>query len=160
MDPLLEILRNNARTSLEDIAKMTASTPEAVAQKIDAYEKSGVIRGYQALLNEETLSPTLVHAVIEVKVRPEREGGFDPVATRIARFDEVESAFLMSGGSYDLLLFVRGQSLQNVASFVSRRLATLNGVLSTATHFMLKTYKDSGVLMQPNHPDERLQVSP
>ena len=160
MDPLLEILKNDARTSLEDLARMTASTPEDVAAKIDGYEKTGVIRGYQAILNEDVLSLPQVNAVIEVKVRPEREGGFDPVATRIARFDEVESVYLMSGGTYDLVLFIRGESLQQVASFVARRLSTLDGVLATATHFMLKTYKRFGVLMEPAHADDRLQVSP
>lgn len=160
MDPLLEILKNDARTSLEDLAKMTASTPEAVAAKIDGYEKSGVIRGYQAILNEDALSLPQVNAVIEVKIRPEREGGFDPVATRIARFAEVESVYLMSGGTYDLVLFIHGESLQQVASFVARRLSTLDGVLATATHFMLKTYKLFGVLMEPAPADDRLQVSP
>lgn len=160
MDELLQILKQNARTSLEDLAKMTASTPEAVAAKIAEYEASGVIRGYQALVNEDTLPRDRVDAVIEVRVRPEREGGFDAVARRIAGFREVESVYLMSSGTYDLVLFVSGKTLQDVAGFVARRLSTLDGVLSTATHFMLKTYKLSGVIMEPPPADERLQVSP
>jgi len=100
-----------------------------------------------------------VRAVIELRIRPEREGGFDRIATRISKFPQVETMFLMSG-AYDLLLFVKGQSLQEVANFVSARLAPLDGVLSTATHFMLKTYKDQGVLMESEAHDDRLQVCP
>ena len=100
-----------------------------------------------------------VTAVIEVKVTPQREGGFDTIAGRIARFPEVKTAYLMSG-SYDLLLFVEGTNLREVAAFVSERLSSLEGVLSTATHFMLKTYKRHGILMQQQSSDERLTVTP
>ena len=159
MDELLNILKKNARTSLEDIAKMTRSTPGAVAARIEEYEKSGTIRGYRALLNEDHLKEDRVTAVIEVKVQPEREGGFDRIARRISGFPEVVNMHLMSG-KYDLLLFVEGDNLRKVAAFVSERLATLDGVLSTGTHFMLKTYKQDGVLMDGERADERLQVSP
>jgi DNA-binding Lrp family transcriptional regulator len=94
-----------------------------------------------------------------VKIQPEREGGFDRIASRIAKFDEVTSLFLMSGG-YDLLIFVEGRSLREVAQFVAEKLATLQGVTSTATHFMLKTYKEQGVLMLDEEENERLKVSP
>jgi DNA-binding Lrp family transcriptional regulator len=110
-------------------------------------------------LNEDELGLDNVTAVIEVKVTPQREGGFDTIAQRISRFPEVNSAYLMSG-TYDLLLFVRGRTLREVASFVSERLSPLEGVLSTSTHFMLKTYKRLGVLMQQEASDERLSVSP
>ena len=159
MDELLNILKKNARTSLEDIAKMTRSTPGAVAARIEEYEKSGTIRGYRALLNEDHLKEDRVTAVIEVKVQPEREGGFDRIARRISGFPEVTNMHLMSG-KYDLLLFVEGDNLRKVASFVSERLATLDGVLSTGTHFMLKTYKQDGVLIDGDRADDRLQVSP
>ena len=159
MDELLNILKKNARTSLEDIAKMTRSTPGAVAARIEEYEKSGTIRGYRALLNEDHLKEDRVTAVIEVKVQPEREGGFDRIARRISGFPEVVNMHLMSG-KYDLLLFVEGKNLREVATFVSERLATLDGVLSTGTHFMLKTYKQDGVLMDGEKVDDRLQVSP
>ena len=159
MDELLNILKNNARTSLEDIAKMTRSTPGAVAARIEEFEKSGTIRGYRALINEDHLKEDRVTAVIEVKVQPEREGGFDRIARRISGFPEVANMHLMSG-KYDLLLFVEGNTLREVASFVSERLATLDGVLSTGTHFMLKTYKQDGVLMDGEKADDRLQVSP
>ena len=159
MDELLNILKKNARTSLEDIAKMIRSTPAAVAARIEEYEKSGTIRGYRALINEDHLKEDRVTAVIEVKVQPEREGGFDRIARRISGFPEVTNMHLMSG-KYDLLLFVEGDNLRKVAAFVSERLATLDGVLSTGTHFMLKTYKQDGVLMDGDKADDRLQVSP
>ena len=159
MDELLNILKKNARTSLEDIAKMTRSTPAAVAARIAAYEKAGTLRGYRALVNEDHLKEDRVTAVIEVKVQPEKEGGFDRIAKRISAFDEVVNMYLMSG-KYDLLLFVEGKTLRAVASFVSERLATIDGVLSTGTHFMLKTYKLDGVLMDMEKADDRLQVSP
>ena len=159
MDELLTILQENARTSLEDIARMLRSTPEAVAARIAEYEKNGTIRGYRALVNEDLLQQDNVTAVIEVRVQPEREGGFDRIARRISGFPEVVNMYLMSG-KYDLLLFVAGKNLREVASFVSERLATLDGVLSTGTHFMLKSYKQDGVLMDGEKVDDRLQVSP
>lgn len=159
MDELLTILKNNARETPENIAKMLNRTPAEVRAQIAEYERKGVIRGYQAVVNEDQLQVRRVVAVIEVKVTPEREGGFDRVATRISRFAEVQSVYLMSG-TYDLLLFISGNDLRDVAFFVSEKLATLDGVLSTATHFMLKTYKRHGILMETENEDERLQVSP
>jgi DNA-binding Lrp family transcriptional regulator len=159
MDELLRILQTNALESREDIARMLGLPPAEVGQRIADYEKRGVIRGYQAILNEDKLDLDKVTAVIEVKVTPQREGGFDTIAQRISRFPEVRSAHLMSG-TYDLLLFVEGPTLREVAAFVSERLAPLDGVISTSTHFMLKTYKRFGVLMHPESPDERLAVSP
>lgn len=159
MDELLNILRKDARTSVADIAKMIRSTPEAVAARIEEYEKAGTIRGYRALVNEDHLQEDSVTAVIEVRVQPEREGGFDRIARRISGFPEVVNMYLMSG-KYDLLLFVEGKNLREVAAFVSERLATLDGVLSTGTHFMLKSYKQDGVLMDGERQDDRLQVSP
>lgn len=159
MDELLKILQHNALESREDIARMLNVPVAEVARRIAAYERDGVIRGYQAILNEDRLDLDTVTAVIEVKVTPEREGGFNRIAERLSRFPEVRSAHLMSG-TYDLLLFVEGPTLHAVAAFVSERLATINGVLSTSTHFMLKTYKRLGVLMESHHEDERLQVTP
>lgn len=159
MDALLEILKSDARTSPSQIAVMLERTEDEVRQAIDTFEKEGIIRGYQTLLNEERLHPDSVRAAIEVRMTPERGGGYDRVATRISKFPEVESVFLMSGG-YDLLVYVKGECLRSVAAFVNERLATLDGVLSTATHFTLKTYKDQGVLMTDESTYERLQVSP
>lgn len=159
MDEILAILKRNALETPENIARMLNLSVEEVKRRIEEYERQGIIRGYQAILNVDQLDIDLVTAVIEVKVSPEREGGFDRVATRIARFPEVQSVYLVSG-AYDLLLFVAGSDLKEVARFVSEKLAPLEGVLSTSTHFMLKTYKHHGVLMEPEEPDERLQVSP
>ncbi len=159
MDELLKILEGNALESHEAIAKMLNTTVADVDARIAAYEKAGVIRGYQALLNEDQLDLDKVTAVIEVKVTPQREGGFNTIAERISRFPEVRSAYLMSG-TFDLLLFVEGRNLHQVASFVSERLSPLEGVISTSTHFMLKTYKRLGVLMHAEQKDERLSVAP
>ena len=138
---------------------MLACPVAEINERIAGFEKDGVIRGYQAILNEDKLGLDKVTAVIEVKVTPQREGGFDTIAERISRFPEVSSAYLMSG-TYDLLLFVEGRTLREVASFVSERLSPLEGILSTSTHFMLKTYKRFGVLMRQDKSDERLSVSP
>jgi DNA-binding Lrp family transcriptional regulator len=159
MDELLKILGANALESREDIARMLNLPAAEVNARIAAYEKQGVIRGYQAILNEDKLDLDTVTAVIEVKVAPQREGGFNTIADRISRFPEVRSAYLMSG-AYDLLLFVEGKNLRQVAAFVSERLSPLEGVLSTSTHFMLKTYKRLGVLMHQETTDERLSVAP
>jgi DNA-binding Lrp family transcriptional regulator len=159
MDELLKILQTNALEPRENIGRMLGVASAEVDQRIRDYEKRGVIRGYQAILNEDQLDLEKVTAVIEVKVTPQREGGFDTIAHRISRFPEVRSAYLMSG-AYDLLLFVEGRSLREVAAFVSERLSPLEGVLSTSTHFMLKTYKRFGVLMHQETSDERLSVSP
>ena len=159
MDELLKLLQTNALESRENLARMLNLPAAEVDKRIADYEKRGVIRGYQAILDEDKLDLDKVTAVIEVKVTPQREGGFDTIAQRISRFPEVRSAYLMSGG-YDLLLFVEGRSLREVAGFVSERLAPLEGVVSTSTHFMLKTYKRFGVLMRQEESDERLTVSP
>jgi DNA-binding Lrp family transcriptional regulator len=159
MEELLKILQTRANEPHDNIARMLNVSVDEVNQRIADYEKDGVIRGYQAVLNEDKLDLDTVTAVIEVKVAPQREGGFNTIAERIARFPEVRSTYLMSG-TYDLLLFVEGRNLRHVASFVSERLSPLDGVISTSTHFMLKTYKRFGVLMQSDHADERLTVSP
>lgn len=159
IDELLQILKRDARTPIKEIAVMLGQSEDDVSGRIAELETSGVIRGYQALLNDELVNPDQVRAAIEVRMTPERGGGYDRVAKRIGRFPEVESVFLMSGG-FDLLVFVKGDGLRAVAGFVNERLATIDGVLSTATHFNLKTYKDQGVLMKDEPSDERLSVSP
>ena len=159
MDRLLQLLKANARTTAEGLAQQLGEPAADVEARLRDYEKRGIIRGYQALINTERLDDDSVRAVIELRIRPAQDGGFDRLANRIGRFDEVESMFLMSGG-YDLLLFVRGRNLQEVARFVSSKLANMEGVLSTATHFMLKTYKDQGVMLEQWNHDERLQVTP
>jgi len=159
MDELLKLLKKDARYSPSELAKMLDTSEDDVLRRIDDYEKQGIIRGYQAVLNEDILELDRVRAVIEVKMKPERGEGYDNTASLISRFPEVDSLFLVSG-AFDLLVFVKGRSLQEVAAFVNERLATLDGVTSTATHFTLKTYKDRGVLMYMEDKHERLQVSP
>lgn len=159
MDRLIALLQENARISLEDAALQLDMTPEEVASAIQDLEAKGVVRAYQAIVNEDKLEADQVTAVIEVKVTPEREGGFDHIASRICRYPEVTSMYLMSG-QYDLMLFVEGPDLRTVATFVSARLSSIPGVTGTATHFRLKTYKHHGVLMEQDHVNERLQVSP
>ncbi|MCE9615340.1 MAG: Lrp/AsnC family transcriptional regulator [Lentisphaerae bacterium] len=159
MDELLRLLKENALETPRNLAKLLALSEEQVKARIAEYERQGVIRGYQAVVNEDLLGLDRVSAVIEVKITPEREGGYDLIAQRISKFPEVDSMYLMSGG-YDLLVFVKGRNLKEVAFFVSDKLATISGVVSTGTHFMLKTYKDSGILMTAEKEQERLQVSP
>ncbi|MDA0990414.1 MAG: Lrp/AsnC family transcriptional regulator [Verrucomicrobia bacterium] len=159
MDELLKLLKTNAQESPENLARLLNLSTAEVKQKIADYENRGIIRGYQAIVNEDQLALDRVSAVIEVKITPERDGGYDHVASRISKFPEIESVFLMSG-AYDLLVFVKGHNLKDVAFFVSGKLATISGVISTSTHFMLKTYKDQGVLMDADKEQERLAVSP
>ena len=159
MDPLLKLLRENAALTPAQLSKML-NLPEAeIASRVKAYENDRVILGYRTVLNEEKLGVELVRAVIEVKITPERGGGFDRLAERIAKYSEVKSCYLMSGG-YDLLVIVEGSNLRQLAGFVSEKLATIQGVVSTATHFMLKPYKEQGVLMTHERNEEKLAVTP
>lgn len=159
MDPLLKLLRDNSALAPAQLGKMLNLTEAEVTAKTTGYERDEVILGYRAILNDEKLGTNRVRAAIEVKITPERDGGFNRVAERIAKYDEVRSCFLMSGG-YDLLVIVEGTNLHDVAMFVAEKLATIQGVLSTATHFMLKPYKDHGVLMKAERNEERLAVAP
>ncbi len=159
MDPLLKLLHDNASLTPARLAGLLNLREGDVARRIKAYEEDRTVLGYRALLNEEKLGLERVRAVIEVKITPERGGGFDRLAERIARHDEVRSCHLMSG-SYDLLVVVEGASLREVSRFVAEKLATVQGVLSTATHFMLKPYKEHGVLISGAPVDERLAVTP
>jgi DNA-binding Lrp family transcriptional regulator len=159
MDPLLKLLEEHALRAPDELAKMLDLPVAEVRRRVKQYEDDKVILGYKAVINDDKIDTNLVKAVIEVKVQPEREGGFDRIAKRLAGFGEVTSLFLMSGG-YDLLIFVEGRSLREVAQFVAEKLATLQGVTSTATHFMLKTYKEQGVSMEAGEEIERLKVSP
>jgi DNA-binding Lrp family transcriptional regulator len=159
MDPLLKLLQENATATPKHLAKMLNLSESEVAAKIKEYETSRVILGYHAMLNEEKMGLDIVRALIEVKITPERGGGFDRLAERIAKYAEVRSCFLMSGG-YDLLVVVEGDNLREVARFVTEKLATIQGVISTATHFMLKVYKDHGILVSEDGKEERLAVAP
>ena len=158
-ESVLRLLMENARLAPADIALRLGKEEAEVKAMIKRLEDDKVIVGYQAVIDESELPGNGVMAVIEVKVRPEREGGFDRVATRLSKFPEVWSLYLMSGG-YDLQIVVRGDSLQEVATFVSSKLATIEGVTSTSTHFLLKKYKESGKLFCDGGEYERLKVSP
>lgn len=158
-DPLLQLLRTKARYSHTELADLLSSTSDQVGARISAWEKDGTILGYQAVVDPEKADADAVAAFIEVKVTPERGGGFDRLAMRIARFDQVTSCYLASGG-YDLMVVVEGGDLREVARFVSEKLSTLDGVLSTATHFRLKTYKENGFIFEREAASERLAVSP
>jgi DNA-binding Lrp family transcriptional regulator len=159
METLLRLLQQDANTSREDLARLLNLSVEETNARIAALEKEGVIRGYQAIVDRERLDKNTVTAFIEVRITPERGGGFDRIAHRIAKFDQVVSCYLISGG-YDLLVVVEGGSLREVASFVSEKLSTIESVISTATHFRLKTYKENGALFTSDVPEDRLPVSP
>lgn len=158
-DPLLQVLRHKARFSDKDLADLLSMSPEAVSKQIAAWEKEGTILGYHAVIDTEQAGDTSVSAFIEVKLTPERGGGFDRLAMRISRFDQVVSCYLASGG-YDLMVVVDGADLREVARFVSEKLSSLDGVISTATHFRLKIYKENGFLFERDPSAERLAVSP
>ena len=152
-------MKENARIGLDVISRRTGLDEAAAAAEIKKLEESGIIRGYTAILNENADNSPRVKAVIEVKVTPKREGGFDQVARRIANYPEVTDLMLVSG-SFDLLLTVQGNSLNEVANFVAAKLATIDGVISTSTGFMLKKYKESGRIMEDNDEYERLKICP
>lgn len=154
MERILRILEENARISLEDLAAMVGKTPEETARQIDAWQEQHVINGYKALIDWDKVDTQRVQAIIELRVSPKRDCGFDEIAATIARFDEVDSVLLMSGG-YDLSLVLSGKSFQDIALFVAKRLSPLDDVLSTATHFVLRTYKKDGVLYGLEPADER-----
>jgi DNA-binding Lrp family transcriptional regulator len=159
MDPLLKLLQENGALTPAQLGRMLNLPETEIAAKIKTYEEGQVILGYRAVLNEEKIGQDIVRAVIEVKITPERGGGFDRLAERIAKYAEVRSCYLMSGG-YDLLVIVEGTNLREVATFVSEKLATIQGVISTATHFMLKVYKEQGLLISAESNEERLAISP
>lgn len=159
MEALIDLLQKNALTPREDIARMLDMTVEQVEAAIARLEHEGIILGYQAIINREKWDTDAVTAVIEVKIMPERDGGFDRIAARIAKFEEVQTCYLMSGG-YDLLIVVEAKSLRGVAGFVAEKLSTIEAVQATATHFRLKTYKENGAFHQVDHAPERLAVSP
>lgn len=154
MDKLLQLLSENSSLSTSQLSLMLGEPEDYIAAQIKAYEDSGVIRGYQAVVNWDEVPDAGVTAMIELKVAPQLQKGFDDIAERILAYDEVDSVFLMAG-SYDLLLTVKGKTIQDVSSFVAKQLAAMNGILSTATHFMLKRYKENGVPLVEAKEDGR-----
>ena len=154
MDKLIKLLKQNARLSSSDLACMLDTTKEDIESKIETLEKSGVIRGYTAIVVEEVADKDSITAYIELSVTPKAQVGYDEIARTIAEYKEVEYISLMSGG-YDLAVTVRCKNIKEVSLFVSQRLATIDGVISTSTHFFLQKYKENGILLVDESPDER-----
>lgn len=157
-----EILKNiskNAKMTTEDLAAMLDSTPEEVDKCIEDMEEKGIICGYPTLINWDKTDNEIVTALIEVKVAPQRGRGFDKVAERIYQFDEVESVYLMSGG-FDLTVIIDGKSMKEVARFVATKLSPMESIVSTATYFVLKKYKEHGLpLTKETNEDERMLIT-
>jgi DNA-binding Lrp family transcriptional regulator len=159
MDKLLELLQANSSRSAEELATALGTTANDVTARIAAAEAAGVILGYQAVVDRTKVENRGVTALIEVKISPEQGGGFDRLARRISQYPQVRDCFLMSG-DYDLAVAVHGNDLYEVATFVSEKLSTLRGVLSTGTLFQLKTYKQAGFIVDHGEQEERLPVAP
>ena len=156
---ILEILENDSRKTVDEIALMLGVQAEEAAAAIAEMEADGVICGYSTLINWETVKDDFVTAMIEVKVTPKRDCGFDELAKTVMMYDEVEAVSLMSG-SYDLFVTVKGKDFKDIALFVAQRLSTIEGVLSTSTHFVLKTYKEKGIFIEEEDVDERGLIAP
>ncbi|MCZ6671680.1 MAG: Lrp/AsnC family transcriptional regulator [Verrucomicrobia bacterium] len=160
MEKVLQLLVEGESLTTRQMAEVLNYSEEEVESQLQELKKENILLGWRPVLNPSAEVDAVVRAVIEVKIKPEREGGFDKLAERISRFDEVESCYLMSGG-YDLLVVVKGRQLHAVAGFISERLATIEGVLSTATHFLLRAYKEQGYLLPGVVDDsDKPKVSP
>lgn len=157
---VLEILESDSRIPAEKIADMLGKDTNEVKKCIEKLENENIICGYNTLINWDNTEREYVTALIEVKVTPQREQGFDKIAMRIQNFDEVKAVYLMSG-AFDLTVIMEGKNLKEISSFISTKLSTLDYVLSTATHFVLKKYKDHGIVLEKEKKgDERMIVSP
>jgi len=159
MEELLDLLEQNHTLSTKQLSTMLNRPEDDIAAAITHLENEKIIVKYQTIINWEKAGVDIVTAIIEVRITPQREVGFDAIAERIYRFPEVRSLYLMSG-AYDLQVIVEGKTLKEVAQFVSTKLATIDGVVSTTSHFMLKKYKEDGVIIEDKEEDRRLAVSP
>ena len=155
MEEILEILEENSRYSDEQIAVMAGKTVGEVREAIRDYEEKNIIAGYTTLINWENTGKETVTALIEVKITPQRGEGFDKVAERIYKFDQVKACYLMSSGGFDLTVIVEGKTMKEVAMFVSEKLAVQDNVIGTATHFVLKKYKDHGTIFKEKKSPNR-----
>lgn len=158
-EALLAIIERNSRIDIKELAILLGAEEAAVANELAAMETEGIICGYHTLIDWEKTSNEKVTALIEVRVTPQRGQGFDNIAERIYKYPEVTSVYLISGG-YDLLVTLEGKSLKEISGFVSDKLSTLESVLSTATHFILKKYKDHGTILAKKYEDTREKVTP
>ena len=154
---ILELLEKNAKLSIKEIAEELDIKEKEALQLVGVLEADKVICGYSAIINWDKITEEKCNALIEVKVTPQRGTGFDRIADRISRFDEVDSIYLISGG-YDFMVIINGKSMKEVSSFVFNKLATIDYVQSTATHFVLKKYKDHGVLLEDKKIDKRTNI--
>lgn len=154
---ILELLEKNAKLSIKEIAEELDIKEKDALQLVGELEADKVICGYSAIINWDKITEEKCNALIEVKVTPQRGTGFDRIADRISRFDEVDSIYLISGG-YDFMVIINGKSMKEVSSFVFNKLATIDYVQSTATHFVLKKYKDHGVLLEEKKIDKRTNI--
>lgn len=152
---IIRLLQQNARMSDADLADILGISAKEAAAEIKKLENEGVIKGYSVIIDDEKYDKSTVHATIHLKVTPQRDCGFDDIAKTIMMYDEVDSVSLMSSGAYDLSVDVKGSTLKDVAFFVSERLATIEGILSTSTHFLLKKYKEKGIFIDSEEIDER-----
>ena len=159
MKELLELLEKNSKTTTAELAAILGQSEYQVEQDIRRLEKDKIILSYPTIINWEKFGSEVVTAIITINLTPQREVGFDAIAERIYRFDEVKTVYLMSG-SFDLLVIIEGKSLKEVANFVATRLSTIEGVTQTRSHFMLKSYKKDGVVLDDEERDRRLVVSP
>ena len=155
MDKLISLLYEDSSLTTAELSAMLGESEESIEKRIAEYKKNGVLLGKKVFINWDKVENSGVTALIELKVTPQKETGFDEIAERISEFDEVETVNLMAADNYDLLVTVRGKSIQDVAMFVSRRLATIDAVQSTATHFLLKRYKENGVILTDGEKDQR-----
>lgn len=158
-EKMLPIIEKNSRVDLAELSVLLGAEELAVANELKAMEEEGVICGYHTLINWEKTSIEKVSALIEVRVAPQRGRGFDSVASRIYHYPEVNSVYLISGG-FDLMVTLEGKTLKEISQFVSEKLSTLDAVLSTATHFILKKYKDAGTVLDEKNEDERELITP
>ena len=160
MDEILEILEKDARTPAEEIAKMLKKKPDAIKEAIKRYEKEGVILKYKTVINKDLIRTEEpgVRALIEVNIAPQKDVGFDKIAERIYSFPEVTNCYLISG-TYDLLVIVEGKNLHQVSQFVAEKLSCLENVRGTVTHFLLKKYKEDGVILKHREENKRIAIS-
>ncbi len=158
-EKILAVIEKNSRIDLKDLAALLGEDEAAVAKEMEEMEKENIICGYHTMINWDNTDEEKVVALIEVKVTPQRGMGFDTIAERIYQYSEVTSVYLMSG-AYDFMVIVEGKTMQEVARFVSEKLGPMNSVLSTATHFVMKKYKEHGTVMCEKPEDERMLITP
>lgn len=155
MDKLIKLLKTNARLSNGELAVMLNMSEKEVAEKIRQLELDGIIKGYTTIVDESVITKDYVRAIIELKVTPKAQVGYDEIARHIAQYPEVESVYLVSGG-YDLSVMLRCHSLKEISDYVAQRLATIDGIVSTTTHFFLQKYKESGIMLIAEDDDDRV----